>query len=199
MMSYFIIVEQGLLIILAGLPVLCVFIYGLIVYINRYRKGNNPIYIKHIDDGLKSIVKPSRRKHHCGAGRTSVLVKTDGTLYPCHRFGGDMNAESTTQWQLGSIYNGINQEKRKIFLNFNCVSQTKADCENCLAVHMCGIPCIAINWFCFHDIFKPHTNWCKIYNMFFIEAMRIHYILESEKNPRFMDRFYGQNKRYKTI
>lgn len=158
-------------------------------YIRRYRDGN-PIYIKHIEDGLRGITNPSRRKHHCGAGRGSVLVKTDGTLYPCHRFGGTLDADGKAHWKLGSIYDGIDTEKRKVFLNFDCITQTKADCENCLAVHTCGISCIAVNWGCFQDIYKAHPNQCKFQNLYFIEAMRVHYILESEKNPQFMRKYH---------
>jgi len=163
-------------------------------YIRRYRDGN-PIYLKHIEDALRGITKPTRRKHHCGAGRGSFLVKTDGTLYPCHRFGGTLDAEGKASWKLGSIYEGIDKEKRKVFLNFNCITQTKADCENCLAVHTCGISCIAVNWGCFNDIFKPHPNQCRMYNLYFVEAMRIHYVLESEKNPLFMKKYHPELQR----
>jgi uncharacterized protein len=166
-------------------------------YINGYRSGK-PIYIKHIKDGLKSIATPARRKHHCGAGRSMILVKTDGTLYPCHRFGGDIDAESENKWQLGSIFDGWDKEKRRILLNLDCLSNVKADCENCLAVHMCGISCIAVNWGCFKDIFKPHPNQCRITNLYFKEAMRIHYILESEKNELFIKKFHPERRKKPT-
>ena len=162
-------------------------------YIERFRDGN-PLYVKHIDDGLKGIINPSRQRYHCGAGVGAVLVKTNGTIYPCHRFGGVIDADSGKHWQLGSIFDGIDQEKRKAFLNFDCVSQTKADCENCLAVHTCGIGCIAVNWSCFHDIYKPHPNYCTFKNMYFIEALRIYYILKNENNQTFTNRFCIHNQ-----
>jgi uncharacterized protein len=160
-------------------------------YIARFRTGK-PLYIKHIDDGVKSIVKPSRQKYHCGAGRGYLAIKTDGAIYPCSRFAGRIDAQSGNHWQLGSVFEGIDQAKRKIFLAFDCVSDTKADCENCLAVHACGIGCIAVNWAHARDIAKPHPNHCKFKNMSFAEAVRIHYILKSEKNPLFMQRFYSK-------
>jgi uncharacterized protein len=161
------------------------------LYIETFRVGH-PIYIKHIEDSLKGIVNPSRRKQHCGAGRGYLSVRTDGTIYPCSRFGDSSDGRSGDQWQLGSVFAGIDQERRRTFLNFDCASQTEADCENCLAANMCSIPCIALNWFCFGDIYKPHPNQCKFRRMCFAEALRIHYILESEKNRLFMKRFYPE-------
>lgn len=160
-------------------------------YIERYRKGK-PIYIKHIDGPMKNIINPSRRKSHCGAGRGYVLVKTDGTIYPCHRFGGDIDAEAKQEWKLGSIYEGWDEEKRNKLLSFDCRKDVKADCENCIAVHTCGTTCIAVSWSCFHDIYKPHPNQCRFTKMYFPEAMRVHYILESEGNPLFMKKYHPE-------
>lgn len=162
-------------------------------YIEQYRK-KNPIYIKHLDGALKGIASPFRRKAHCGAGRGYVLVKTDGTIYPCHRFGGDIDADSKQEWKLGSIYDGWNEERRDNLLSFDCRKHVKADCENCIAVHTCGTTCIAVSWSCFHDIYKPHPNQCRFTKMYFEEAMRVHYILESENNVLFIQKYHPSKK-----
>jgi uncharacterized protein len=164
-------------------------------YIDRFRAGS-PLSIEGLfDAGLQSIVKPSRqRKHYCGAGKDKLLVATDGTLYPCTGFGRIIDANSRKQWNLGSIFKGINQEKRKIFVNLDCTSQTKADCENCLAVHSCSISCMAMNWTYCYDIFKPHPNYCKYINLFFREAMRIDYILKGERNSLYMKKYYSESQ-----
>ena len=159
-------------------------------YIERYRQGN-PVYIKHIEDAIGSIVKPRRRRHHCGAGRGNIAVKTDGTLYPCHRFGGEL---ASPEWCLGSIFEGgLDQKKRSILLNFDCHTQLKAEreCESCLAVHMCGTCCIAVNYAMFGDIYKNPESHCRMYEMFYREGLRVHYILQSEKNQEFVNKFYG--------
>lgn len=162
-------------------------------YIERYRQGN-PIYIKHIDSAIRGIVKPKRRKYHCGAGRGYVLVKTDGTIYPCHRFGGDIDAERENQqkWKLGSVFDGWSGAKREELLNYDCRKHVKADCENCIAVHTCGTTCIAVSWACFRDIYLPHPNQCRFTRMFFEEAMRVHYILDCDNNKSFVKKFHPE-------
>jgi len=162
-------------------------------YIKRYQTGC-PIFIWDIDRVLCKIENPSRSIKPCEAGRYSVSMKTDGTLYPCHTFGNGLYLDSDDEWRLGSIFEGIDQDKHNILINFDCISHSKGDCENCLAVHTCKFPCIALNWLCSHDIYKPHPNQCKFNNMYFVEAMRVHYILKSEKNPLFIKGFYSNNE-----
>ena len=160
-------------------------------YIEQYRQGK-PIYIKHIEDGMKAFINPTRRSSHCGAGRSLVLIRTDGSIYPCHRFGGEIDAESENKWCLGTIFDDFDHEKRQTLLNLDCRKHVKADCENCMAVHMCGISCIAINWSNFKDIYKPHPRQCKFNNLFAKEAMRVHYILDSERNKLFTEKFHPE-------
>jgi uncharacterized protein len=160
-------------------------------YIERYRQSI-PIGIKHIDDAIKKILQPQRSKFACGAGLGSVLVKTDGTLYPCHRFGGHFDAEGPGQWKLGSIFEGWAGVQREKILDFDCRKHVKADCQNCIAVHMCTTSCLAINWSCFGDITQPHPNHCRYTKMYFAEAMRVHYILDSENNQLFTKKFHPE-------
>jgi uncharacterized protein len=167
-------------------------------YIERYRQGK-PVHVKHLDDPIKSIVTPKRRKSHCGAGRGYVLVKTDGSLYPCHRFGGDIDAEGENQqkWKLGTIFDGWSGTKREELLGFDCRKHVKADCENCIAVHTCGTTCIAVSWSCFKDIYTPHPTQCRFTRLFFTEAMRVHYILDSEENREFIKKFHPERVKNK--
>lgn len=168
-------------------------------YIERFRLGN-PIFFEPFERTVMRVAMPLRPKSSCGVGIRTLAVKTDGTIYPCNRFGPHSvfgqaaDSNISNQYQLGSIYDGIDREKRRVFLNFDSVAQAKTDCENCLAVHICGHECIAPRWVCFGDIYKPHPNQCKFNNMYFKEALRIHYILESEKNPLFTKRFYSKSR-----
>jgi uncharacterized protein len=156
-------------------------------YVDLCRRGEK-VRIKHIDDALESIVRPRRRGHHCGAGRGCLAVAVNGDLFPCHRFSGG------AEWQLGSIWDGIDHEKRRVFLELNTHTDTRADCENCSAVYMCGMPCIAVNWVANKNIYTPPPTACALNRLYVKEALRIHYILQREENKVFVERFYPREK-----
>lgn len=155
-------------------------------FIAACRKGLR-VQLKHISDALRSVVSPKRRRYHCGAGRGTLAVTVDGDLYPCHRFSG---IDKDGRWKLGNIWDGIDLGKRQELIDLDACRDTKADCANCIAVHMCGIPCIAVNWVVHEDIYRPAANACLFEQLFFKEGMRVHYILQSEQNPIFMKQYY---------
>jgi uncharacterized protein len=157
-------------------------------YIEMFN-NQNPISLQHIDKALFGIVHPLARRHLCQAAQSAVFVKTDGRIYPCSRFGPITDENVDDQWLLGSVTDGIDEQKHKTFLSLARTFKINTDCENCIAVNACST-CLAVNLVHFHNICTPHQNRCKFNNMYFAEAMRIHYILKSEKNLLFMKKFY---------
>ncbi|MDI6784741.1 MAG: radical SAM protein, partial [bacterium] len=113
-------------------------------YLEKFRTGIE-FSIHPLDNALRAIATPFRRKPHCGAGRGLVLIDTEGNIWPCHRWNG---YDTDKQWILGSIWGGFDDELRQAFLDFNCHYDVNADCEHCLAVNMCGAGCVAENWQC---------------------------------------------------
>ncbi|MBM4050951.1 MAG: SPASM domain-containing protein, partial [Planctomycetes bacterium] len=158
------------------------------LFIEKYRRGE-PFYLKHLDTALKAIIRPQRGTRGCGAGTGMVLCDPRGDLWPCHRFPG---YDANGVWKLGNIFDGtLDEAKRAVFLNYR-PSQLKVPCDRCLAVNMCGSVCFAANWTMTGDLFKPSEAHCRIYRMYFEEGMRVHYLLKSEANTAFLQRYYGQ-------
>ena len=75
----------------------------------------------------------------CGAGKSFITITADGSIYPCHGFYFNDPEKET---YMGNIYEGINQEKNKIFEMYDCNDlncDKDCDCFQCYR-------CIADNW-----------------------------------------------------
>jgi uncharacterized protein len=159
------------------------------LFVDYCRKGEK-IYFKHIEDALGAVLNPQRRTHHCGAGRGCVAIDVEGQVWPCHRFSGD--SERHRPWRLGNVWDGFTGEKRNELLEFNSVKKVNADCENCLAVNVCGCCCIAVAWMSMGDIYTPPPSHCRIENLIFREGQRIHYLLSSENCAFYRENFINK-------
>jgi len=159
-------------------------------FIACYRRGR-PFYFKQLNNALKGIALPRRRVNACGAGRALLCVDRQGRLWPCHRFPG-YDPEGTSV--LGDIWNGLDDEKRRVYLELDCRYDVKGNCEQCIAVHACGVSCPATNYYLWRDISRPAPVHCRISEIAFREALRIHFVLTREENRAFLKDFYGDGR-----
>jgi len=74
----------------------------------------------------------------CGCGDNFVTITGDGEIYPCHQFYFNDPEKST---KIGDIWTGIDEGKRKIFLNFDSDDLCDPSCKNTQCYK-----CIAENW-----------------------------------------------------
>lgn len=82
------------------------------------------------------ISKGIKRAYGCGSGIGFMNVAMNGDLYPCMRF---TNRE---EYRLGNVFDGIDNEKRKMF--FNRTVEDRHNCKKCWARYFCGGACISI-------------------------------------------------------
>lgn len=77
--------------------------------------------------------KPKTDVKKCGACHGCTFVGADGSLFPCHRFGG------MKEWQIGHISVPPDYEKFKIF--WAKYRNSLKNCESCWAWAICKGPC----------------------------------------------------------
>jgi len=99
---------------------------------------------------LRNIHDKQNRRMRCGVGRGCTTVGIDGKLYPCHRYVGMEN------YVLGHVSTGIDQEKFADYLRG--YFGTKAKCESCWAINICGGYC---PWYVSSEdgTFPPPRDW----------------------------------------
>ena len=114
-----------------------------------------------------SFISHNRKTNHfCSAGNKYLAVDYNGDLYPCHRF------IYYPEWVIGNIYDGFDEEKRKIFTEYDINERRKA-CANC-EVGFCGGNCYASNYSKTGDIYKSSESLCKLHKDEWARAKRMH-------------------------
>ena len=103
----------------------------------------DPAQIKHYLSLFWTYITPlmgqSTRRPPCGAGRNMVGISVDGSILPCT----DMVGKQHASLQLGDVYSGLRQDKKKEFLEIVEV-ENKIGCRNCWARYLCGGACASV-------------------------------------------------------
>lgn len=71
----------------------------------------------------------------CSAGYSSFALAANGDMFLCHRF------NNISGLKLGSIREGLNEERRTQFLEEHHVSERRGPCKTCWAAAFCGGTC----------------------------------------------------------
>ncbi len=126
-------------------------------YIREHLSGNKiSLSGFEVDEthGVELACRP-KRLYGCGAGTTFVFVNVVGDLYPCHRYPGYFDKDSSVR--IGSVFNGIDDERRRFYVTANKSTSKKGcssfinnspvevKCSSCLIKSVCGGSCMAIN------------------------------------------------------
>jgi uncharacterized protein len=133
-------------------------------YIDRLVSGQR-IKIDELDKGIQALHSiSSKAGPPCGAGYGLALVDPRGEIFPCHRFGPHLCGG---QFRLGRLGEPFNDRLREVFLNYNCITDTKANCKDCCARITCHSWCYVECVDSTQTLYNPGQEYC--------EAMRILY------------------------
>ncbi|MCP4215473.1 MAG: radical SAM protein [bacterium] len=99
-------------------------------------KGPNALYKIWKDIFLGTSVTP------CGAAVNTLGVTAEGDLYPCETFIGSPTDQGRGSfWKMGDVFNGLDYEKIKTFLNAR--NRVLTECDDCDTGHLCRGGCFA--------------------------------------------------------
>lgn len=108
-------------------------------YLNN--KENNKLRINLFDQLVNSEKDIASFTRGCWAGKSSVAVAPDGSIYPCSKFIDPTSLYSA--YILGHVETGITEnKKRQIMVQF----PVKSECHECKLVFDCSGGCPAINY-----------------------------------------------------
>jgi uncharacterized protein len=99
--------------------------------------------------GIPGFIEKNKEeiKRFCGAGHEMVVIDTDGSIYPCHRF---------IPWVTG---------KSAPKKNVNCQTVWKQEkCAECKLIHLCPT-CAGYNWEIFGDTGIRTTFHCESFKL----------------------------------
>jgi radical SAM protein with 4Fe4S-binding SPASM domain len=148
----------------------------------RMGKHYSLYYLRNMFTG---IWMPIRNRKLCGAGCGHASIDTDGNIYPCHRF---TNESTPKEYLMGNIFQeGVtNLELENKLTSHDVAVYLKDKCSNCIAVNSCHALCLhemMLNG----SMFDPLEHYCKIWPIYYQEAMRVHSIMMAERNQLYMN------------
>lgn len=100
----------------------------------------------------KVLYKGKLNIYRCEAGKTRIAVDDKGLIYTCSVMNG------CQEFCIGSIFEGIKQEKVEDFLKSYMVSE---QCVNCWAANLCSGECNANAYYAHGELYHPYKKMCK--------------------------------------
>jgi uncharacterized protein len=148
-------------------------------WLDEMRTGNH-YSIYYLRNMFNGIWNPVRRRGLCSSGMSHGAIDTNGNIYPCHRF---CNESTPEEYKMGNINESgfTNTKLYDILRSFDLAKHHKDRCNRCPAVNSCMALCLhemMLNG----SMFEPLEHYCKVWPIYYSEAMRAHAILDAEKN-----------------
>jgi len=156
-------------------------------WLAKMREGKH-YSIYYLRNMLNGIWNPMRCRHLCFSGKNHIGIDTSGNIYPCHRF---CNADTLPEYNMGNIHNGgfVNTALRTKLLAFDLAAYHKENCSNCIAVNSCRALCLHEMMLAGNGMFTPLSHYCKLWPIYYKEAMRAHAIMDAENNQLYYNTY----------
>ena len=149
-------------------------------YVAAASEGH-PHGFSNLSDVLREMHQGINKAHPCGAGLGLLGVSTEGELGLCHRF------VESGQHEVGNVVTGLDEEKRREFLEAGHIS-TKIACHECFARPLCSGGCYHEAYVRYDDATKPNLHYCEWIRAWTDLGLRT-YGRIMNANPGYMTRF----------
>lgn len=153
-------------------------------WLDWMRKGvHYDIY--YLRNMFMGIWNPMANRNLCSAGLGRVAIDFNGNIYPCHRF---CNENTPKEYLLGNIFDKgvVNEELQNKLLTADIALLHKDKCSNCPVINSCHALCLHEMMLAGKGMFEPLDHYCKIWKIYYPEALRAHAILIAEKNKLYI-------------
>jgi uncharacterized protein len=158
-------------------------------YAELFKTQKEPFVFLPIGYFIYNIVSQSFKNYMCEYAKTSLVVNTDGKLYPCYRF--------TNISAIGSEISEMHSsEKLQPFRD--CTSDTIKRCDRCWLKYYCGGTCYHHSYIYNNDIYSPYTLDCKYIEELFKTSILTYSLLGKDNISKFinsLDIFYNRNNK----
>lgn len=155
-------------------------------YIETFRR-HHPIVLNVIDGKIRTRVNSGYRPcDRCGFGENEISVSAAGYFYPCERLVGDDTSE---ELRLGHIADGFYPAARQRILAAR--GNDMSECADCPVRDRCVNWCGCVNYASTGFINRVPGVVCHHEQLSISAADRVGSILFAEKNPDFLQTFYG--------
>ena len=166
-------------------------------YIIALYLDNKAPNMANFDRSIRAVIKPIRPRRPCGVGLRYFGIDVEGTVWPCSRFIGGKNEGSSLA--IGDVFGKWDRAAHDIFKNLDSWRESPEQCENCLAISLCGSPCPAVNYAVNGDMRAPSEAYCRLAEIMFREGQRAHYLLRKRPSEAFKRKFLPTEKRARPV
>lgn len=156
------------------------------LYADTYRRGD-PVHINIIDGKIRSRINGGYRPcDRCGFGESEIAVSAAGNFYPCERLVGD---DSITELRIGDVRTGFHHDARRRILASR--GNEVSECIDCPVRDRCVNWCGCVNYASTGFINRVPAIVCHHEKLSIHMADSVASLLFAERNPMFLNRFYG--------